>query len=423
MDRHAIWFLTRFLLQRQLRRKSFWISVAVPLILPIGSVVARTGLNRAGPQPIIIIYSPSEFNRASYLRTYFSTASTNNDSVNASEPQTLEADADPAQQVRAALRQLFTEQARAVLVLSNESGQGDAAPCPVITVYRSPLTSDADRLTEELRRAMKAFSPLKETDPNAVRKAMLESPVDIRVDSSPSDRRLPLESLKSPRALFALMLGVSLFACTLMMQARLEFASLGSGEKPTLEVEFAAMGRYNVATGKFCGTLGVGLVSLGTHLVVISAAAMLQKALHPGMLVAFGCSAVFTLAFHCAVAMILGCLENAPNRPSLVRWLHSTVTTLGIMVIGVAIVKPASTAAQLLSYFPYATAYVLPVRIGLAADFSPWDCIPAVGTLAIVAIALTAWAIRIYPAGVLARGQHLSTRQQLQLVLKPHTFA
>ena len=187
-----------------------------------------------------------------------------------------------------------------------------------------------------------------------------------------------------------------------------------------VELLLATMRPWQLMAGKVLGNIVVGVLEVG-----IIAAAAVGTAWGFDLLdtssLAVGTVAIWVLVWFLVgfvmYALVLASLAALVSRQEDVGSVISPV--IGIMmvpyVIGVSIAPwdPESTLVETLSYIPFCSPFIMPIRIALGTVSTP-EVLISIG-LSVVLIPLLIWlAGRIYSGAILRTGARVSLRQALR---------
>lgn len=187
-----------------------------------------------------------------------------------------------------------------------------------------------------------------------------------------------------------------------------------------VELLLATMRPWQLMAGKVLGNIVVGVLEVG-----IIAAAAVGTAWGFDLLdtssLAVGTVALWVLVWFLVgfvmYALVLASLAALVSRQEDVGSVISPV--IGIMmvpyVIGVSIAPwdPESTLVEVLSYIPFCSPFIMPIRIALGTATTP-EVLLSIG-LSVVLIPLLIWlAGRIYSGAILRTGARVSLRQALK---------
>ena len=187
-----------------------------------------------------------------------------------------------------------------------------------------------------------------------------------------------------------------------------------------VELLLASLRPSQLMAGK---VLGIGVVGLVQVTLVVAAGAGTATAL--GLLdssaLDLGSTALWALVWFVVgfamYALVLGALGALVSRQEDVGSVIGPVTTLMIIpyAIGISILPwdPTNTLATWLSYVPFCSPMLMPIRIALGAA-ETWEALLALG-LSVALIPVLVWlAGRIYSGAVLHSGGRLKVREALR---------
>lgn len=187
-----------------------------------------------------------------------------------------------------------------------------------------------------------------------------------------------------------------------------------------VELLLACLRPSQLMAGK---VLGIGVVGLVQVVLVVAAGAGTATGL--GLLdssaLDLGSTALWALVWFVVgfamFALVLGALGALVSRQEDIGSVIGPVTTLMIVpyAIGISVLPwdPTNTLATWLSYVPFCSPFLMPIRIALGAA-ETWEALLALGLSVALIPALVWLAGRIYSGAVLHSGGRLKVREALR---------